>query len=208
MKLIIDRSSYVPVYQQIAIKIKDKILSQKLAPGFQLPAERRLAETLDVHRNTVVKAYNVLITEGLVTASRQKPKGYFVGASKEITDFGKRFFPLEKAFRYEFRRAEKRFNDIYWKSETKDAISFGGMIMDRKLSPVLKMEHVVQRIFNNSEKDHMTEFGRETERLKENICRLLTRQNIYVTVSYTHLDVYKRQPLRPLILYPYPVTLL
>ena len=180
MELTIDRGSYVPVYQQIAIKIKDKILSQELTPGFKLPAERRMAEALDVHRNTVVKAYNVLITEGLVTVSRQKPKGYFVGTPKEITDFGKRFFPLEKAFRYEFRREEKRFNDIYGNSGTKNMISFGGMIMDRRLSPVLKMEHIAGRIFNNSEKDYMAGFGRETERLKENICRLLTRQNIYV----------------------------
>ena len=180
MELTIDRGSYVPVYQQIAIKIKDKILSQELTPGFKLPAERRMAEALDVHRNTVVKAYNVLIAEGLVTVSRQKPKGYFVGTPKEITDFGKRFFPLEKAFRYEFRREEKRFNDIYGNSGTKNVISFGGMIMDRRLSPVLKMEHIAGRIFNNSEKDYMSGFGRETERLKENICRLLTRQNIYV----------------------------
>jgi DNA-binding transcriptional MocR family regulator len=181
MELTIDRGSYVPVYQQIAINIKDKILSQELTPGFKLPAERRMAEALAVHRNTVVKAYNVLIAEGLVTVSRQKPKGYFVDTPKVITDFGKRFFPLEKAFRYEFRREEKRFNDIYGNSGTKNVISFGGMIMDRKLSSVLKMEHIAERIFNNSEKDYMAEFGRETERLKENICRLLTRQNIYVT---------------------------
>ncbi|WP_206458354.1 aminotransferase-like domain-containing protein [Anaerovorax sp. IOR16] len=199
MELTIDRNSYVPVYQQIAIKIKDKILSQELTPGLKLPAERRLAEALNVHRNTVVKAYNVLIAEELVTASRQKPKGYFVGAPKEITDFGKRFFPLEKAFRYEFRRAEKRFNDIYWKSESKNAISFGGIIMDRKLSPVLKMEHVVERIFNNSEKDHMTEFGRETERLKENICRLLTRQNIYVMPKNVQIMAESNQTISYLI---------
>jgi DNA-binding transcriptional MocR family regulator len=180
MELTIDRSSYIPVNQQIAIQIRAKILSQELAPGFKLPTERHLAEVLAVHRNTVIKAYNVLITEGLVTASRKKPKGYFVGAPKEVADFGKRFFPLEKAFRYEFRRAEKRFNDIYWNSEKKDAISFGGMIMDRNLSPAPKMEHVVERIFNCSAKDHMAEFGRETERLKENICHLLTRQNIEV----------------------------
>ena len=78
MELTIDRSSDIPVYQQIAVKIKGKILSQELTPGFKLPAERRLAEALDVHRNTVIKAYNVLITEEMVTAFRQKPKGYFV----------------------------------------------------------------------------------------------------------------------------------
>ena len=106
MELTIDRGSYVPVYQQIAIKIKDKILSQELTPGFKLPAERRMAEALDVHRNTVVKAYNVLIAEGLVTVSRQKPKGYFVGTPKEITDFGKDSFLWKKpsAMNFEGKR--------------------------------------------------------------------------------------------------------
>lgn len=199
MELTIDRSSNVPVYKQIAIKIKDKIIYQELAQGFKLPAERRLAEALGVHRNTVVKAYNVLIAEGLVTASRQKPMGYFVGAPREINDFGRRFFPLEKAFRYEFRHAEKRFNDIYWKSEKKEAISFGGMVMHRKLSPVLRMDHVVKRIFNNCEKDHMTEFGRETERLKENICRLLARQNISVMPKNVQIMAESNQTISYLI---------
>jgi len=199
MELTIERGSAVPVYQQIVNKIKDKVLAQELTPGIKLPAERHLAEALGVHRNTVVKAYNVLILEGVVMASRQKPKGYFVGAPKEINDFGKRFFPLEKAFRYEFRRAEKRFNDIYWNSETKEAISFGGMIMDRKMNPVLDMEHATQRIFNNGEKDHMTEFGLETEDLKENICRLLARQNIYVMPKNVQIMTESNQTISYLI---------
>lgn len=199
MELTIERNSEVPLYQQIAIGIKDKILSQELTPGFKLPPERRLAEALGIHRNTVIKAYNVLITEELVVVSRQKPKGYFVGAPKEITDFGTRFFPLEKAFRYEFRRAEKRFNDIYANSETRDAISFGGMVMDRKLSPVLNMEHVVKKIFSSSGKDPMAEFSREAERLKENICRLLSRQNIYVMPKNVQLIAECNQAISYLI---------
>jgi len=199
MNLTIDHNSQVPLYRQIAIKIKDKVLSQELTPGFKLPAERRLAEALGVHRNTVIKAYNVLIAEGMVTASRTKPKGYFVGTPKEITDFGKRFFPLEKAFRYEFRRAERRFNEIYRKSETEDAISFGGMIMDRRLSPVTNMEHVVAKIFDCSKKNHMNEFSKETERLKENICRLLARQNVYVTPKNIQILAESNQAISYLI---------
>lgn len=199
MKLTIERSSVVPVYQQIANKIKDMVISQELVPGYKLPAERRLAEELDVHRNTVVKAYSVLTTEGTLIASRQKPKGYFVGVPREISDFSQRFFPLEKAFRYEFRRAEKRFNDIYWKSETNKAISFGGMIMDRKLNSGIKMEHAVDKIFNYGEKDYMTEFSKETEHLKENICHLLTRQNIYVMPKNVQIMAESNQTISYLI---------
>lgn len=181
MKLTIDRNSVIPVYQQIARKIEEKIVSGKLSTGFKLPSERRLATEAGVHRNTIIKAYDQLIKQGLVVVSSDKQKGYYVKAVKEMQDFGQRFFPLEKAFRYEFRHAEKSFDDIYWKSEKAESISFGGMIINRKLSPVTGLAHVVQEIFNNEENDSITRFGEETERLRENICRLLTHQNIYVT---------------------------
>ena len=107
MKLTIDRNSVVPVYQQIARKIEDKIVSNKFSTGFKLPSERRLAAEVGVHRNTIIKAYDELIKRGLVVVSSDKRKGYYVKAVKEQQNFGQRFFPLEKAFRYEFRRAEK-----------------------------------------------------------------------------------------------------
>ena len=83
MDLKIDRSSCVPVYQQITRKIEEQILSGELSNGFKLPAERRLADEIGVHRNTVIKAYDMLITDGLVVVSREKPKGYFVKAAQE-----------------------------------------------------------------------------------------------------------------------------
>lgn len=183
MDLKIDRGSCVPVYRQIARKIEEEILSGELAEGFKLPAERRLAAEIGVHRNTVIKAYDMLITEGLVVVSRQKPKGYFVKAAQDMRKFSKRFFPLEKAFRYEFRKAEKKFNDVYWKSEKREIISFGGMIMNRQMNPVEGMEHVVEKIFDCSAKGSMESFYDETELLRENICRLLTEQNIYATAK-------------------------
>lgn len=181
MDLKIDRSSCVPVYQQIARGIEEKISSQELTDGFKLPSERRLAEEIGVHRNTVIKAYDQLIADGLVVVSREKPKGYFVKTAQEAQKFGKRFFPLEKAFRYEFKRAEKTFNDVYWESESENMISFGGIIMDRSLNPARDMEHVVEKIFDCSKKGSMQGFREETHLLRQNICKLLTEQNIYVT---------------------------
>lgn len=180
MKLTVDRSSSIPVYKQIAGEIAEKIYSQELTAGFKLPPERKLAEELSVHRNTVIRAYDVLIDDELVVVSRQKPKGYFVKAPKEISDFGKRFFPLEKAFRYEFRRAEKRFNELFVQSETEGMISFSGIVMDRSISPITDMESVIPRIFANKQ-GCVTAFAEETEHLKENICRILSDQNMYVT---------------------------
>lgn len=147
VKISIERSSGIPVYKQIAMQIKEKILTQELAAGLRLPPERRLAEEIGVNRNTVIKAYDLLIAEGFAVVSREKPKGYFVIETPDKLDgFGLRLFPFEKVFRYEVHKEEKRFNEIYWESETKNAISFAGMIMDRTIDPVKDMDHVTKRI--------------------------------------------------------------
>lgn len=196
---MINRSSGIPVYQQISRRLEEKILSGKLPAGFKLPSERRLASEIGVHRNTVIKAYDELIRLELVVVSSEKQKGYFVKELKEQQNFGKRFFPLEKAFRYEFRHAEKCFDEIYWKSARKEMISFGSMVMDRKISPISGLEHVVQDIFNNEENDSVTRFCEETERLRRNICKLLTHQNIYVSTKNIQILAESNQVLGYLI---------
>ncbi len=183
MKLPIDRNSRIPLYQQLARGLEYMIRSSRLPDGFKLPSERRLAMENDVHRNTVIKAYDVLIAAGIVAVSSQSPKGYFVRTVAEGQEFGKRFFPLEKAFRYEHRRAEKEFDAIYWQSEEKSCISFGGMVMDSSIVPVENMEGAVKRIFHMGNGGTITALNQETERLRRNICGLLTQQHIYVTTK-------------------------
>lgn len=78
MDIQLNHSSTTPLYQQIRNKIRDQILSGQLADGFKLPSERQLVERLGVHRNTVKKAYEMLIEDGLIYASVKSPRGYFV----------------------------------------------------------------------------------------------------------------------------------
>ena len=48
--------------------LRDAILAGRLAPGSRLPASRALAAQLGMRRNTVVVAYEQLLSDGLVTA--------------------------------------------------------------------------------------------------------------------------------------------
>ena len=57
MKINIDRDDRKPVYLQISDAIEYMIKENRLVKGYKLPSERKLAAELDVHRNTVVKAY-------------------------------------------------------------------------------------------------------------------------------------------------------
>jgi 2-aminoadipate transaminase len=77
MKININRSISTSLYQQISSEIKNRILSGELANGYKLPSERTLAKQLSVHRNTIIKAYDVLISENLIESS-VSPRGYFV----------------------------------------------------------------------------------------------------------------------------------
>ncbi len=58
--LIIDVHSEVPVYRQIADGILAATATGRLAPGDRLPPTRELAQALQVNRNTVVSAYELL----------------------------------------------------------------------------------------------------------------------------------------------------
>ena len=64
MNIHINRSSETPFYLQISCSIQNLILSGELSRGYKMPSERRLAEELGVHRNTIIKAYGQLVDDG------------------------------------------------------------------------------------------------------------------------------------------------
>ncbi len=64
--LYIDKSSGMPLYEQIYQALIREILSESICAGERLPSTRKLAEELSVGRNTVDKAYQQLTAEGYV----------------------------------------------------------------------------------------------------------------------------------------------
>lgn len=64
-----DRSG-VPIYRQIQDQIRFGIASGLLRAGEQLPTVRALAVELSVNPNTVIKAYNELEHEGVLTTEQ------------------------------------------------------------------------------------------------------------------------------------------
>lgn len=55
-----------PVFLQLEAKLKNAILSGKLAAGTELPPIYKAAKALNINSNTVAKAYSYVCLDGLV----------------------------------------------------------------------------------------------------------------------------------------------
>ena len=174
MNIKINRSSQTPVYLQIKCAVQNLILSGEISTGYKMPAERRLAEELGVHRNTVIKAYGELVADGFLIVSTKSPKGYFVQEIAEEEFSFNRFFPLEKMIRYHFNEKEKLFLDIYCRSEQTNCLSLAGMVIDESACPAEGLAQVMSCIARVPRMN-------EAERMKKNICSLLFQENMYIS---------------------------
>ena len=79
MKIIINTSLMVPIYEQIVDQIKMLIRNGELKENDNLPSVRTLSKELKISALTVKKAYDKLEEEGFVTTIHGK--GTFVTAS-------------------------------------------------------------------------------------------------------------------------------
>lgn len=72
MKLMINNSSMVPIYEQLVEQIKGLIVKGELTPDTILPSVRSLSGELKISALTVKKAYDALEEEGLVVTVHGK----------------------------------------------------------------------------------------------------------------------------------------
>ncbi|MFY9446312.1 MAG: GntR family transcriptional regulator [Dethiobacteria bacterium] len=76
LRFFINSRSAVPIYHQLVEQIKNAVASGMLAPGQQLPSVRELAGELAINPNTVIRAYSILESEGIIY--RRQGSGTFV----------------------------------------------------------------------------------------------------------------------------------
>jgi GntR family transcriptional regulator len=83
MNIVINNSSFQPIYEQIVIQIKDNIMNGTLKEDTLLPSVRTLAKDLRVSMLTVKKAYDELEAAGFIITVHGK--GSFVtNANQEL----------------------------------------------------------------------------------------------------------------------------
>lgn len=74
-----DRAAALPPYVQVGRAIAEAIRSGRLVSGDRLPGTRTLAVALGLHRNTILKAYGELLSEGWLEVANAK--GTFVASN-------------------------------------------------------------------------------------------------------------------------------
>lgn len=81
-----------PIYQQLRKKILTMVLDNTLRDGDALPSVRQVAADYQINPLTVLKAYQLLVDEGLV--EKRRGLGMFVreGSSKKLTQDQRRQF--------------------------------------------------------------------------------------------------------------------
>ena len=117
MKIKISNLSSMPIYQQIASEIRNKILSNELMSNTQLPSIRALSKELEVGIITIKKAYEVLLQENLIYS--KGAVGYFVNEINReeilVIKKGEYLKEIEKVF-------EKVLDDGLTKVDVKEII--------------------------------------------------------------------------------------
>lgn len=117
MKIKISNLSSMPIYQQIASEIRNKILSNELMSNTQLPSIRALSKELEVGIITIKKAYEVLLQENLIYS--KGAVGYFVNEINReeilVIKKGDYLKEIEKVF-------EKALDDGLTKVDVKEII--------------------------------------------------------------------------------------
>ncbi len=58
------------IYQDVALRIEDAIISRKLSPGDKLPSERELAKTFGISHRTLREALRLVEEKGLLETSQ------------------------------------------------------------------------------------------------------------------------------------------
>jgi GntR family transcriptional regulator len=84
----LDSSSPVPLYLQIADRVRREVALGALLPGQRLPTIRELALLAKVNRNTAARAVQLLESEGLVRT--RVGQGTFLEASRGPIDPSRR----------------------------------------------------------------------------------------------------------------------
>jgi len=146
MEIKIEKQLKTPIYMQIATGIKREIMLGAITEDSILPSERALAKMLNVHRNTVTKAYSELKGEGLIDSDQGV--GYRVARSENSsrgTRRGKKVNWMNQ-ISDEYLDLPVTFDDLFQRFNRKDKISMGSGIATPGMYDIDELSRKIAKI--------------------------------------------------------------
>src|SRR5450432_4599636 len=96
--IVLQKDENNPIYLQIANSIIQEMKKGIIGPGIKLPGTRQMSELLEVHRKTLVRAYEELDAQGWI--EMRPSKGTFT--SKALPEINPRRFNIKTEKRNSF----------------------------------------------------------------------------------------------------------
>jgi GntR family transcriptional regulator/MocR family aminotransferase len=139
-------SATAPTFLRIARAVSDDIRRGRLRAGEPLPGSRSLADSLGVHRNTVLAAYRELAAEGWIDS--EEARGTFV--SQAIPDIAPRRFAGQTTLaRTMAARPAFELPDVRVTPHRRlppGAMTLGGGVPDVRLVPEAELARAMRRV--------------------------------------------------------------
>ncbi|CAN5533302.1 PLP-dependent aminotransferase family protein [soil metagenome] len=174
--LSVDKSLQVPVYLQVANGIIGHIRRGTLKPGSRLPGSRTLADALNVHRKTVIAAYDELYAQSWVDIFPRK--GIYV--AKNLPDVSPRPIPSTTennsfAAKTYFDVDDKKIPFPLLFSDNKNSLVFNDGFPDTRIAPVELLIREYRRFANYRFTPKYLSYGTEqgSENLRNELARFL-----------------------------------
>ena len=82
LSIQLNKSSKIPLYEQLYFHIKREITTGRMPFGNKLPSKRKLEQFLNLSQTTIETAYEQLVAEGYVESRPRR--GYYVLAKEEL----------------------------------------------------------------------------------------------------------------------------
>ena len=105
MRIIVNHSSMVPIYEQVVEQIKTMIVQGELKADDALPSVRTLSKELKISALTVKKAYDFLEEEGLTITIHGK--GTYVAATNNARLVEEQRKELEEEFEKSIQKGKR-----------------------------------------------------------------------------------------------------
>jgi len=185
MRIDLDRDDEKALYLQIFEQIRGRILTGELQPGFRLPAERKLAESLGVNRTTVLNAYRELKADGLVGALVGMGTVVLPGSAEEPSAIYQREPAWNQLLsRYSERIESVLLSELLELASRKDVISFATGIASPESGPVQALSGLEREILGSGNYEPLLHSPTEGFlSMRRAVCGLMQKRGIYCSAG-------------------------